>query len=260
MAETKQPVFFYKGPWPCNGNRHLYTEQNQQHLSARILCEWFLREDRTKRNSSSSVTPAPLPCHLWHFFISMGIYMLGYGLMICSYRYTICFLPGNRLLPHSKESKLHCSLSPQGRESWSRGKYHEVTWPQGNTCTYLYITSCARLGFVLRAAGTGCSCYNYKQERVFIHDRLQMWDPHLDRTCDPCRQTGLLYSFESYSDGFLDPHVLDYNTTKPTQKNKNKIPPTKLKHTCNKSRSLAGWWQIYLVCNLHPPKVPGSHR
>lgn len=172
--------------------------------------------------------------------------------MICSYRYTICFLPGNRLLPHSKESKLHCSLSPQGRESWSRGKYHEVTWPQGNTCTYLYITSCARLGFVLRAAGTGCSCYNYKQERVFIHDRLQMWDPHLDRTCDPRRQTGLLYSFESYSDGFLDPHVLDYNTTKPTQKikiKKNTTHQTKA-HMQQKQKSLRVVTDIF---GLQPP-------
>lgn len=45
-----------------------------------------------------------------------------------------------------------------------------------------------------------------------------MQDLLLDRTRDPHRQTDLLYSFESYSGGFLDPLILNYNTTRPPKK------------------------------------------
>lgn len=88
-----------------------------------------------------------------------------------------------------------------------------------NTLTikqYLCITSLAWPYFVLSVAGTGCSRYDYKQEHIFIHDRLQMQDPHLDRTRGPRRQTDLLYSFQSCPGGFLDLLILDYNTTKPS--------------------------------------------
>lgn len=59
-----------------------------------------------------------------------------------------------------------------------------------------------------------------------------MRDPHLDRTCDPHRQTDLLYSFESYSDGFLDPLILNYNTTKQPKKKTTNItkPPNQNSH------------------------------
>lgn len=114
-----------------------------------------------------------------------------------------------------------------------------------NTLTikqYLCITSSARPYFVLSGAGTGCSHYNYKQEHIFIHDRLQMQDPHLGRTRGPGRQTDLLCSFQSCPGGFLDLLILDYNTTKPSQKKNHHTTPHA--HMCKKNRNPKILWSI----------------
>lgn len=67
-----------------------------------------------------------------------------------------------------------------------------------------------------------------------------MRDLHLDRTRGPGRQTDLLYSFQSCPGGFLDPLILDYNTTKPLQKNRTKIHT----HMRNKRRNPRLLWSI----------------
>lgn len=133
-----------------------------------------------KYKEYSSTCPPPLYL-LWHLLQPplllsgcVTICKLGFGFTIClAYLQYVSYLETGSY-PTVKRVN-HLAPSPVGE---LRGR--QLQWNTLTTKQHLCITSSVWIYFVLSVAGTGCSRSHCKQEHTFIHDRLQMWEPHLD--------------------------------------------------------------------------------